>query len=71
MAFNNFPYADLNITNLDWLFDQQKELREFVDDSMTHFAERYLDKVYINARYSEPDQTLQLYTETSFAESEG
>lgn len=71
MAFNNFPYADLNITNLDWLFDQQKELREFVDDSMTHFAERYLDKVYINARYNEPEQTLQLYTETSFVESEG
>lgn len=66
MAFNNLPYADLNITNLDWLFAEQKNLKAFVNQSLTDFAQNYLDKVYINARYSAETETLTLYTETNW-----
>ena len=69
MAFNNMPYADLNITNLDWIFDEQKNLRSFVNESLTEFATKYLDKVFINARYSIENETLTLYTETGWEES--
>ena len=48
MAFNNFPYADLNITNLDFLFDQQGALKDWVVQQMTDFANQYVDKAYVD-----------------------
>ena len=62
MAFNNFPYADLNITNLDFLFDQQKSLKEWVIQQMKDFANQYIDKAYIDVNYNADTETLTLYT---------
>lgn len=62
MAFNNFPYADLNITNLDFLFDQQKSLKEWVIQQMKDFANQYIDKAYIDVNYNAETETLSLYT---------
>lgn len=62
MAFNNFPYADLNITNLDFLFDQQKSLKEWVIQQMKDFANQYIDKAYIDVNYNAETETLTLYT---------
>lgn len=62
MAFNNFPYADLNITNLDFLFDQQGELKTWVTQQMEDFAKKYIDKSYIDVNYNPETETLTLYT---------
>ena len=62
MAFNNFPYADLNITNLDFLFDQQKSLHDWVIVQLEEFAKKYVDKAYIDAKYDADTETLILYT---------
>ena len=62
MAFNNFPYADLNITNLDFLFDQQKSLHDWVIVQLEEFAKKYVDKAYIDANYDADTETLILYT---------
>ena len=62
MAFNNFPYADLNITNLDFLFDQQGALKEWVVQQMKDFANQYIDKAYIDVNYTAETETLTLYT---------
>lgn len=62
MAFNNFPYADLNITNLDFLFDQQKSLKDWVIQQMKDFANQYIDKAYIDVNYNAETETLTLYT---------
>lgn len=62
MAFNNFPYADLNITNLDFLFDQQKSLHDWVINQLTDFAKSYVDKAYIDAKYDAETETLTLFT---------
>lgn len=62
MAFNNFPYADLNITNLDFLFDQQKDLHDWVIDRLTNFSEEFVDKAYIDAKYDVETETLTLFT---------
>ena len=62
MAFNNFPYADLNITNLDFLFDQQRALKEWVIQQMKDFANQYIDKAYIDVNYNVDTETLTLYT---------
>ena len=62
MAFNNFPYADLNITNLDFLFDQQGELKNWVTQQMKDFANQYIDKAYIDVNYNAETETLTLYT---------
>ena len=62
MAFNNFPYADLNITNLDFLFDQQVELKTWVTQQMEDFAKKYIDKSYIDVNYNPETETLTLYT---------
>lgn len=62
MAFNNFPYADLNITNLDFLFDQQGELKNWVTQQMKDFANQYIDKAYIDVNYNADTETLTLYT---------
>lgn len=62
MAFNNFPYADLNITNLDFLFDQQGALKEWVIQQMKDFANQYIDKAYIDVNYNSDTETLTLYT---------
>lgn len=62
MAFNNFPYADLNITNLDFLFDQQKSLQDWVIVQLEEFAKKYVDKAYIDAKYDADTETLILYT---------
>ena len=62
MAFNNFPYADLNITNLDFLFDQQGALKEWVVQQMKDFANQYIDKAYIDVNYNAETETLTLYT---------
>ena len=62
MAFNNFPYADLNITNLDFLFDQQGALNDWVIQQMKDFANQYIDKAYIDVNYNAETETLTLYT---------
>ena len=62
MAFNNFPYADLNITNLDFLFEQQKSLHDWVIVQLEEFAKKYVDKAYIDAKYDADTETLILYT---------
>ena len=62
MAFNNFPYADLNITNLDFLFDQQGALKDWVIQQMKDFANQYIDKAYIDVNYNADTETLTLYT---------
>lgn len=62
MAFNNFPYADLNITNLDFLFDQQKDLHDWVIDRLTNFSEEFVNKAYIDAKYDAKTETLTLFT---------
>lgn len=62
MAFNNFPYADLNITNLDFLFDQQRALKDWVIQQITDFANKYVDKAYIGVNYNADTETLTLYT---------
>ena len=62
MAFNNFPYADLNITNLDFLFDQQGALKDWVVQQMKDFANQYIDKAYIDVNYNVDTETLTLYT---------
>ena len=62
MAFNNFPYADLNTVNLDFLLDQQKNITEWVTEQLTNFAQNYVDKAYINANYDADTETLVLYT---------
>lgn len=62
MAFNNFPYADLNITNLDFLFDQQGALKDWVIQQMKDFAKQYIDKAYIDVNYNADTETLTLYT---------
>ena len=62
MAFNNFPYADLNITNLDFLFDQQGALKTWVTQQMQDFANQYIDKAYIDVNYNADTETLTRYT---------
>lgn len=62
MAFNNFPYTDLNITNLDFLFDQQWALKTWVTQQMQDFANKYVDKSYIDANYDADTETITLYT---------
>ena len=62
MAFNNFPYTDLNITNLDFLFDQQNALKAWVTAEMQDFANKYVDKSYIDANYDADTETITLYT---------
>lgn len=62
MAFNNFPYSDLNITNLDFLFDQQGALKDWVVQQMKDFASQYIDKAYIDVNYNAETETLTLYT---------
>lgn len=62
MAFNNFPYVDLNTTNLDFLFDQQGALKVWVTQQMQDFANQYIDKAYIDVNYNADTETLTLYT---------
>ena len=71
MAFNNFPYADLNITNLDFLFDQQKDLHDWVIDRLTNFSEEFVDKAYIDAKYDAETETLTLFTTPQKANNNG
>lgn len=71
MAFNNFPYADLNITNLDFLFDQQKDLHDWVIDRLTNFSKEFVDKAYIDAKYDAEIETLTLFTTPQKANNNG
>lgn len=71
MAFNNFPYADLNITNLDFLFDQQKNLHDWVIDRLTNFSEEFVDKAYIDAKYDAETETLTLFTNPQKVNNKG
>lgn len=71
MAFNNFPYADLNITNLDFLFDQQKDLHDWVIDRLTNFSKEFVDKAYIDAKYDAETETLILFTTPQKANNNG
>lgn len=61
MAFNNIPYTDLNITNLDWLITQQGNAVEI--------AKKLVDGLYINGVYSYDSETVEIILEKDGAEN--